>query len=83
MMMVYFILQRFGMRKVECVTSSTPGHRGRQLTVRDVRSNAAKVAKSDSEVPNDRIESDIRSESIFNIFDGVPDVILHVQRKDY
>ena len=56
------------MPKVECATSSLPGHRSGQLTVPDVRSNAAKVAKSDSEVPNDRME-------IFNIFDGVPDEV--------
>ena len=70
---VYFVLQRFGTPNVERVTSSTPGHRGRQLTVLDVRSNAAKAAKSDSEVLNGRRESAIRCESIFNIFDGVPD----------
>ena len=55
------------MPKVECATSSLPGHRSGQLTVPDVRSNAAKAAKSGAEVPNNR------RESVFNIFDGVPD----------
>lgn len=68
---VYFIVDRMGKPKVNCLPSSDagPGAR-RQLTVMDIRLSAQRKPEISPEMGS----SSRRSNSIlFNIFDGVPD----------